>query len=116
MAYEGIREWVRGLPEVGARVRIDETIRYLQTVKIMQFPDTRVLKGECDGLVELRIPFNKVQYRMLGFYGPQRGQFTIVLGTTEESRQLQPSTRDACKNALKRKKQVFSREKQIYEY
>jgi hypothetical protein len=42
------------------------------------------LKGWPD-LVELRVVHAGVQYRPLGFYGPERREFTLVLGTKEKS-------------------------------
>jgi hypothetical protein len=35
-------------------------------------------------LVELRVVYSGVQYRPLGFYGPGRREFTIVLGSVEK--------------------------------
>lgn len=37
-------------------------------------------------LLELRIVSNGVQYRPLGFYGPNRGQFSLVIGGIEKGK------------------------------
>ena len=37
-------------------------------------------------LLELRIVSNGVQYRPLGFYGPARGQFSLVIGGIEKGK------------------------------
>ena len=38
------------------------------------------------GLVELRVGSAGSQYRPLGFYGPRRREFTIVLGAIEKGK------------------------------
>jgi hypothetical protein len=38
------------------------------------------------GLYELRIVFSGVQYRPFGFYGPGRGQFTLLVGSLEKGK------------------------------
>jgi hypothetical protein len=113
------REWVDGQPDKRARVRIDEFIRGLQGVREWQFPDTRQLHGPCDGLVELRICCNKVEYRPLGFYASGY-RFVLVFGALEKGRgrkaksNFDPPT--ACRTALERKKAILERRARICEY
>lgn len=38
------------------------------------------------GLVELRVASFGSQYRPLGFYGPEKRQFTLVLGAVEKGK------------------------------
>jgi len=39
-----------------------------------------------DDLYELRIVCSNVQYRPFGFYGPMRGQFSLVVGGIEKGK------------------------------
>lgn len=68
-------------------------------------PFTKQLEGECDGLVEIRFKAARVQQRPLGFYGPGRMEFTILLCAQEIGDRFEP--RDACAIALRRKHDVL---------
>jgi len=43
------------------------------------------------GIIELRFPWNKVQYRPLGCYGPERRQFTLLIGAIEKGGKIRKS-------------------------
>lgn len=77
-----ILAWTLGLPKT-AQAKIDARILVLggwpgvwpaQYVSDCGFPD----------IWELRVGSGGVQYRPLGFYGPQRREFTLVIGTIEK--------------------------------
>jgi hypothetical protein len=73
-------------------------------------PRTRVLEGECDGLIEIRFFAENVQHRPLGFYGPLKLEFTIAFFATERGGKFYP--RNSCGTALGRKSIVYgNREK-----
>jgi hypothetical protein len=40
--------------------------------------NTEVLSGDKDGLIAVRVEYNKIQYRILGYDGPNRGEFTLL--------------------------------------
>jgi hypothetical protein len=67
-------------------------------------PYTKTLEGSCEGLVEIRFKADRVQQRPLGFYGPGRMEFAIVLMAREIGDRFEP--RNACEIALARKADV----------
>ena len=52
--------------------------------------NTEVLKGDKNGLVAVKVLFGKIQYRMLGYDGPDRGEFTILACGTEHNNNYIP--------------------------
>jgi hypothetical protein len=95
-----IRTWLDVLPKA-AKVKINALIRRLQVVPFLDMPEVRMLRGECDGLLELRVTAEKVQYRPLCCYGPGRGEVTILVGAIEKGSKFVPLT--ACAIAQTRK-------------
>ena len=80
-----IRAWLDGLPEKAA-AKIDVRILIMMRgVSVWPAQYVSSLKGWPE-LVELRIVFGGNQYRPIGFYGPNRGEFTMVLGTIEKGK------------------------------
>lgn len=67
-------------------------------------PYAKKLKGDCDGLVEIKFKADGVQQRPLGFYGPGRMEFTILFWAIEKGGKFVP--KGACKLALGRKNGV----------
>ncbi|SRR5258708_6024256 len=87
-----IRAWIDSLPPK-AQARIDAIIAYLQITEV--WPGQYISdRKDCDKVYELRIASGGVQYRPLGFYGPQRREFTILMGAVEKGGKLEP--RDFC--------------------
>lgn len=101
-----IRSWLSGLPP-GARARINAAIRNLEPLPELRRPYSGDLKGNCSGLIELRIPYQKVQYRPLGCYGPGRKEVTLLFGAIEKDNRLEPPS--ACSTALTRKARIAER-------
>ena len=62
-------------------------------------PHFRLLHGPCVGLGEIRFKVKRVQYRPLGFFGPEANQFTLLVGAIEKGGKIQPAS--ACTSALK---------------
>jgi hypothetical protein len=79
-----IRPWLDGLP-AKACAKINTRILFMQAVPVWPEQYVSALKGWPD-LVELRVVSAGNQYRPIGFYGPQRHQFTLLLGATEKGR------------------------------
>ena len=67
-------------------------------------PQFDALKGQtCKGLHEIRISAKSGKYRILGFFGPQRMEFTLLIGFHKKR---DSDTERACRNAQPRKKEV----------
>jgi hypothetical protein len=101
-----VRAWLDALP-VRAKRKINVFIERLEVVDQLEMPTVRVLKGSCDGLMELRVKSENVQYRPLCCYGPGQGEVTILFGATERGGRFQPPT--ACATALARKTRLGER-------
>lgn len=82
-------EWQSGLPS-GAQAQIDA--RLLQMAGLMRWPEKWISKYKTtEKIYELRIPFNKVQYRPLGVYAPGR-TFILVEGAIEKGGKIPTSS------------------------
>jgi hypothetical protein len=79
-----IRPWLDGLP-AKARAKIDTRILFMQAIPVWPEQYVSALRGWPD-LVELRVVSAGNQYRPIGFYGPRRHQFTLLLGATEKGK------------------------------
>src|SRR5262245_54624769 len=82
-----IRSWLDELP-LKARLKIDQVLRNLQVCDVLGSP-LKKIQGY-DGVFELRVKSNKIQYRPLGGYGPHRSEFTFVLGAIEHNDNIRP--------------------------
>jgi hypothetical protein len=79
-----IREWLDGLPDK-ASAKIDARILYMRAIPV--WPEQYVSSlTDWPKLVELRVGSAGSQYRPIGFYGPERHEFTIVLGAIEKGK------------------------------
>jgi hypothetical protein len=82
-------DWHAALP-LGAQAHIDT--RLLQMAGLLKWSEKWVSKYKTtDKVYELRIPFNKVQYRPLGTYGPERHSFVLLEGAIEKGGQIPKS-------------------------
>ncbi len=82
-------EWQAGLP-LDAQAQIDA--RLLQMTGLLRWPEKWVSKYKTtEKIYELRIPFNKVQYRPLGVYAQGR-TFILVEGAIEKGGKIPAST------------------------
>jgi len=79
-----IRQWLDSLPDK-ARAKINTRILFMQAMAIWPEQYVSAIKG-WPGLVELRVASTGDQYRPLGFYGPERREFTLVLGAIEKGK------------------------------
>jgi hypothetical protein len=79
-----IHEWLNSqeVPK-GAKAKINARIASLQGFPLFPEQYFSAYKG-WDDLYELRVVFGGVQYRPFGCYGPQRRQFTILVGGIEK--------------------------------
>lgn len=100
-----IRQWLDEQPPA-VHIKIDALIRNLETTEQLRGRSTKVLKGKCKGLIELRIEKNGIQYRPLAYYGPKQHQITILSGAIEKGDQFVPKA--ACDIALRHRDIVES--------
>jgi len=52
--------------------------------------NTEVLKGDKDGLIAVKVLYRKIQYRLLGYDGPKRGEFTLLACGKERNDRYTP--------------------------
>lgn len=79
-----IRLWLDSLPEK-ASAKIDARIFFMQAVRTWPEQYVSAIQG-WPNLLELRVVSAGNQYRPLGFYGPERAEFTLVLGAIEKGK------------------------------
>ena len=77
-----IRQWLDSLPRK-ASAKIDTRLLFMRAIPIWPEQYVSAITGwPC--LVEFRVVWSGNQYRPLGFYGPERRDFTVVLGAVEK--------------------------------
>ncbi len=79
-----VRAWLDSLP-VKVAAKIDARILYMCTVRMWPEQYVSALKGWPD-IFELRVVSAGSQYRPLCYYGPNRGNVTILHGTIEKGK------------------------------
>src|SRR5262249_20419705 len=90
--------WLKGIP-VDAEAQID--VRLLVMSGVLNWTSKWIKKYKgTDEIYELRVPFNKVQYRPLGAYAPQR-RFVLLEGAIEKGGKL---PRESIERAVERRK------------
>jgi hypothetical protein len=83
-----IRAWLDEEVPLKARLKFDQILRNL-AVSPSLAPYVKKIKGQ-DGVFEVVLRHNKVQFRPLGGHGPNRGEFTFVLGAIEHNDGMRP--------------------------
>jgi len=66
-------------------------------------PEFDLLSGKMREIGEIRFKVDK-QYRILGFFGPGRSEFTLLIGTSKKGRNYDP--RNTLETALQRMEEV----------
>ncbi len=80
-----IHRWLNGGMPKAAKAKINARIAALQGFPV--FPEQYISAySGWPGLLELRIVSGGVQYRPFGFYGPSRGQFSLLIGGVEKGK------------------------------
>jgi hypothetical protein len=90
-----IRRWQDAEVPLKARLKFDQILRNL-AISDQLYPHIKKIKGHA-GVFELVLRHDKVQYRPLGGHGPNRAEFTFVLGAIEHNDKIRP--RDAFETA-----------------
>lgn len=83
-----IDEWLK-LQPVKVRVKMRSIIAHLEITQNWPIQYFCNWVGS-DNLYELKITYNNVQYRPLGFFGPGIREFTILIGAKEIGNKLDP--------------------------
>ncbi len=111
-----VEEWCEDNP--GLQATLDAALKYLREQPRDQWrrPYFDQLGRECTGLGEVRFKDTRgrVQWRVLGFFGRERGQFTIVLVAKEKDNAFVP--RNACRLGLERKALIEGDWSRVKEY
>lgn len=86
-----IAEWLGDRREVSikAKAKIDRILLQLAETPLWARPLASNLDG-FDGIVEIRIRYMNVQYRLLGFRGPRDRQFTLLFSAVEQGDEFIP--------------------------
>jgi hypothetical protein len=96
-----VREWLDGLPPA-AKANINVHIRLCEVTRPLRRPMVGLLSGgDCGGLIELRVKVQNIAYRPLAYYGPEKGDITLLFGATERDGAFAPP--DACRTAASRR-------------
>ncbi len=86
-----VKTWLDGLgPTVKAKMNTKLNILEQIDRTDWKFPMTEVLKGDKDGLIAVRVKYQGIEYRLLGYDGPYRGEFTLLAHCTEHNNKYIP--------------------------
>lgn len=109
-----IDDWLDGIP-AKAKAKIKKRITYLEVWEIERWKRPYVAKYKgSDGIWEIRVVFDNVQYRLLGCFGPKDNEFTLLIGGREKGGRLEPV--DAITTAEKRRQLICQGEGYTDEY
>jgi len=86
-----IKDWLDGL-DLRAKAKLNTRLNALEYMNRTEWcmPMTKVLKGDKDGLIAVRAEHNRIQYRLLGYDGPNRGEFTLLACGNERNNRYIP--------------------------
>ncbi|MBI4454895.1 MAG: type II toxin-antitoxin system RelE/ParE family toxin [Acidobacteria bacterium] len=102
--------WLDSLPEKAA-AKIDARILYMQAITIWAEQYVSALKGWPE-IFEMRVISAGSQYRPIFFYGPLRGEVTLVYGAIEKGK----LPRRALDNADNNRRIVLNDRRRICEH
>jgi hypothetical protein len=86
-----IKPWLDQLGPM-AKAKVNTRLNTLEQMSRTEWamPLTEVLKGDKDGLIAIRIKFQGIEYRLLGYDGPFRSEFTILAYCLERNNKYIP--------------------------
>jgi hypothetical protein len=61
------------------------TLEQLDRTEWIRTDYVEILTGDKDGLIAVRIQYKRIQYRLLGWDGPNRGELTLLAPCTEKN-------------------------------
>jgi len=94
------------LQDEEVQAEVDATLEFFQNRPNSEWrrPKFDTLTGQqCQGLREIRIKAASGEYRILGYFGPARQDFTLLVGFHKKS---ESDTERNCKIAQSRKREV----------
>ena len=100
-----IEEWYK-LQDEEVQAEMDAILEFFQYRPNMEWrrPKFDTLQGKtCTGLREIRISAASGEYRILGYFGPARQDFTLLIGFHKKR---DSDTEHACRTAQVRKQEV----------
>ena len=83
-----IEKWSLGFSQTAKSI-LDRRLMYLSATRCWGRPHASKLRGYSK-LWEIRFENMRVQYRPLGFFGPGRKEFTILIGAYERDGKFDP--------------------------
>jgi hypothetical protein len=100
-----IGDWY-GCQTAAVQAGIDVVLEYLRQCPRDEWrrPDFDLLSGKMREIGEIRLKVDK-QYRILGFFGPSRSEFTLLIGASKRGNKYCP--KEACETALRRMAQII---------
>jgi hypothetical protein len=86
-----IQEWLHDKTRVPvkAKAKIDRSLLQLAGTKLWVRPLASNIDDH-EGIVEIRVRWTNTQYRILGFRGPEDGQFTLLFPAIEQGDEFVP--------------------------
>lgn len=105
--HNPVAKWIEGIPP-SAQAALTDRLLAMESLKDWQPKWSTKLTG-WDGLVELRIPHKKVQYRPIGMYLPNK-IFVILCGAIEKGDEL---PRRHLETADRRRKQLLKEPERV---
>ena len=88
-----IKDWMNDEIPWEAKSHINIKLLYLRAMPTWPEKLASSYQG-FPGIIELRFPYKRVQYRPLGCYGPQEKQFTLLIGAIEKGGKIRKSILD----------------------
>ena len=111
-----LHSW-RKVLDLKSQARWDNMLDYLVQSPKEQWAQTNYfypLHGkECKQLFEVRFKWKNVQYRPIGFFGPDKGSFTFVLYAKEIGGKFEP--KNACEAAQRNRASAVANPGLCYE-
>lgn len=100
-----IEDWYKSLPP-GAQATFDARREYLCDTPREEWINTYIKRlKESDSIYEIRFKYKNIQYRPLGFFGPNTGDFTFLVPANEKGGKFNP--KDAIKMAEERRSAIL---------
>lgn len=109
-----VAEWFQAQSEA-VQAAFETRLKFLaaQPAKIWQRPYVGKLRGECNGLYEIRFEVENVQHRPIGYFSAEL-EFTILAFATERDSKFDPL--QICETAKNRKKLIEQRKEYAREF
>ena len=103
-----IADWVRDELSAKGEEKFEARLDYLGGVENHEWKMPYIYPlTNCDGVSEIRFDVDKKQHRVFGFFGPERHEYTMVLGWIKKNGDYGPE----CQIAIQRMKLIKSTER-----